>query len=92
MPTRTCVGCRKTDEQNLLKRLALEANGSIRIDKTRTCSGRGAYLHPQRACFEEALHNGGLPKAFRRKVQPIDTERLWEALVEEDKELGHEQR
>jgi predicted RNA-binding protein YlxR (DUF448 family) len=76
MPVRTCVGCRQTDAQCNLVRIVLDATGRVQVDRKRRLSGRGAWLHESRACVEKAVHNSGLPRAFRRKIQPLDGERL----------------
>ena len=77
VPLRTCVGCRQIDEQKNLVRIVLDATGRVKVDRKKSLSGRGAWLHESRACVEKAVHNGGLPKSFRRKTQPLDGERLF---------------
>jgi hypothetical protein len=84
MPTRTCVGCQKTDEQAKLLRWVAEASGRIKIDEDRAQSGRGAYVHRSRKCVEAAVR-GGFSRSFRRRTQPLDAERLWQLV--EDKGL-----
>ena len=59
--------------------------------------GRGAWIHETQACVEKAVHNGGLPRAFRRKTQPLEAGALWEQLVatigtKTEDETEHEQR
>ena len=68
MPERTCVGCRAVVEQATLVRLALVGD---RVVVDRRAPGRGAYVHPRTSCVE-AANKGGLARAFRRKVSPID--------------------
>ncbi|MDB4968419.1 MAG: hypothetical protein JWN44_4108 [Myxococcales bacterium] len=77
MPTRTCCGCQKRDEQRNLVRWVAEATGRIKIDDTERQPGRGAYLHRTRSCVEAAA-KGGFARSFRRKTQHVDVERLWE--------------
>ena len=90
MPARTCIGCHAVDEQAQLVRFAVESSGRVKPDRPRRRPGRGAYLHQTRACVDEAVHNGGFPKAFRRRTQPLDAERLWASLTEDDKGREHE--
>jgi predicted RNA-binding protein YlxR (DUF448 family) len=71
-PIRTCVGCRKTDTQRMLVRIVLDGRGRVKVDRERKMAGRGAWLHETRACVEKAIHNSGLPRAFRRRTQPVD--------------------
>ena len=79
---RTCVGCRKTDAQKMLVRIVLDGAGRVKVDRDRKMAGRGAWLHVSRACVEKAIHNSGLPRAFRRRTQPVDTGALWGQLEE----------
>lgn len=63
VPQRTCVGCRQVMSKRKLIRLVRTADG-VQIDMTGKVSGRGAYLHENRACWEKAL-KGALAKALR---------------------------
>jgi predicted RNA-binding protein YlxR (DUF448 family) len=80
-PIRTCIGCRLTDEQRRLVRVVLEPSGRATIDRERRHNGRGAYLHEARACVDKAVRNGGFPRSFRRKTQPLDGNLLWQQMV-----------
>jgi predicted RNA-binding protein YlxR (DUF448 family) len=91
MPLRTCIGCRGVEEQARLVRFVVEASSArVKLDRARRLPGRGAWLHQTRACVDEAVHNSGFPKSFRRRTQPIDAGRLWASLTEDDKEREHE--
>jgi predicted RNA-binding protein YlxR (DUF448 family) len=57
-----------------LIRLVRRQDG-IEIDATGKLSGRGAYLHDQRSCWESGL-NGALAHALRMEIGPEDRERL----------------
>lgn len=62
MPTRTCIGCRRTDEQTEMIRLV--RRGDAVVDGTSPrAEGRGAYLHP--GCVEQALKRRAITRAFR---------------------------
>ena len=65
VPVRTCVGCRERDAQRDLLRLVAVSNGSIRVDTGRPLPGRGAYVHPRRACVEAALARGTIARVLR---------------------------
>jgi predicted RNA-binding protein YlxR (DUF448 family) len=44
----------------------------------RTLPGRGAWLHPRRACFEAAVARGAFARALRAPVSiPIDFTETW---------------
>ncbi len=85
MPTRTCVGCQKTEAQQMLVRWVAESTGRIKLDERKRQPGRGAYTHRSRACLERAV-GGGFSRSFRRRMQPLDVKRLWELVLVEDEE------
>lgn len=49
----------------------------IQIDSTGKLTGRGAYLHDQRSCWEAGL-KGALGKSLKVELSPGDRERLLE--------------
>jgi predicted RNA-binding protein YlxR (DUF448 family) len=49
-------------------RLALADGGRAVFDRERRLGGRGAYVHPDRACLERAIRRGGLARAFKARV------------------------
>lgn len=65
VPQRTCVGCRETLAKQTLTRIVRSPDG-VQIDLTGKLSGRGAYLHNQRDCWDKAL-KGALASALRTK-------------------------
>ncbi|WP_232550136.1 YlxR family protein [Propioniciclava soli] len=67
MPIRTCVGCRRADDQAALVRLALTADGLV---VGRTTPGRGAWLHP--GCGQLALRRRALGRALRGDPGPAE--------------------
>jgi predicted RNA-binding protein YlxR (DUF448 family) len=83
MPIRTCVGCQQREEQHILVRWVAEPSGRIKIDDKRREAGRGAYVHRDRACLEGAV-KGGFSRSFRRRTQPLDVERLWHLVEDEE--------
>ena len=76
-PIRTCLGCGKTEEQRKLVRIVLDATGRVKVDRNRSMAGRGGWLHELRACVEKTTQNNGLPRAFKRRTQPLDASVLW---------------
>ena len=66
IPQRTCVGCRETVAKQTLTRIVNSPDG-VQIDATGKLSGRGAYLHNQRECWDRAL-KGALENALRTKL------------------------
>ncbi|WP_216607695.1 YlxR family protein [Arthrobacter sp. 260] len=74
---RTCVGCRKRDDQAVLLRLVRDnsdGSNAVVIDDRRRLSGRGAWLHLTPACLEQALKRGAFNRAFRGQVDPREVE------------------
>ncbi|HRA03752.1 MAG TPA: YlxR family protein [Arachnia sp.] len=61
IPQRTCIGCRRRDDQDQLMRLVRV--GQLIVDGSRPrLAGRGAYLHP--ACLDLAVQRRALRRAF----------------------------
>lgn len=49
-------------------RFALEGD-QVTLDTERRMPGRGAWLHPDRECFDTALRRRAFARAFRRAVE-----------------------
>ena len=76
IPQRTCVACRRTKTQRELVRLVRTTAGSVEIDRWGKREGRGAYLCPERACWEAALKGKQLEQALRASLTNDNRERL----------------
>jgi predicted RNA-binding protein YlxR (DUF448 family) len=74
IPQRVCVGCRETLAKRTLVRLVRGSDG-VKVDPTGKVSGRGAYLHTRRACWEQALR-GPLEQALKTRLSDADREAL----------------
>ncbi|MCP4142657.1 MAG: YlxR family protein [Chloroflexi bacterium] len=85
VPQRTCVGCRETLPKRTLTRIVRSPDG-VQIDLTGKVSGRGAYLHNQRACWEKGL-KGSLASALRTRLNKEERDALEEFI---DHEWGSE--
>ncbi|MCS7251897.1 MAG: YlxR family protein [Thermoflexus sp.] len=68
IPQRTCVGCRQVQAKREMIRIVRTLEGRVEIDPTGKKSGRGAYLHPRRSCWERALKDGRLEYALRMEA------------------------
>jgi uncharacterized protein len=81
VPVRTCVGCRRRDEQTALLRVVAvgsqtaESPWSVRPDLRRRGGGRGAYVHPDQTCVRLATERRAFARALRRSGRP-DTREL----------------
>ena len=74
VPQRTCVGCRATMPKRNLVRIVRTLEG-VQIDPTGKLKGRGAYLHDDKACWQNAL-KGSLAHALRTTLTEQDLEVL----------------
>jgi len=74
IPQRTCVGCRTVLPKRTLIRLVRTADG-VHVDPSGKASGRGAYLHDRRSCWDKAL-KGALAQALKIELSAVDRERL----------------
>ncbi len=55
-------------------RLVLTSSGNIEIDTSGKKEGRGAYLCPDRSCWDKALKGKHLEHALRGKFTQVDLE------------------
>jgi len=68
LPQRTCISCRQIKEKKALLRLVRVENGVIEVDISGKKPGRGAYLCPNKVCWELALKKNRLEYALRTKL------------------------
>lgn len=64
-PQRMCVGCRRSQDKNLLIRLVHTGDGRVAIDAHHIYQGRGAYICHNQACWQRALKRKSVEKALR---------------------------
>ncbi len=77
-PVRTCIGCRRPAGKTELVRLVWQQG--VVLDHRQRLPGRGAYLHPQVDCLQQALRRRAVGRALR--VTGVDAEALarrWDA-------------
>jgi predicted RNA-binding protein YlxR (DUF448 family) len=74
VPQRTCVGCREVLPKRQLIRIVRSPDGVV-IDPTGKISGRGAYLHDRRSCWERGLKDA-LASALKIELTDEDREKL----------------
>ena len=72
MTERSCVGCRRVaDKAQLLRFVAV--GEALTIDPEARLPGRGAYLHRDERCWEQAVHRNAFRRALRRNLHlPAD--------------------
>jgi predicted RNA-binding protein YlxR (DUF448 family) len=72
VPQRTCVACRSTEAKRGLVRVVRTPEGRVELDSTGKTNGRGAYVHDQRTCWEQALKKHQLGRALKVSVPSSD--------------------
>ena len=95
IPQRMSIACREQEGKRALVRVVRTASG-VEVDPTGKLSGRGAYLHPVRGCWESALATRGLQRALRTALTPEEIARLHDfaeglPVAEVDDAIGDEQ-
>jgi predicted RNA-binding protein YlxR (DUF448 family) len=81
-PRRTCVACRRVRDKQELVRLVRTAGGDIEIDSSGKKEGRGAYICPDRACWEKALKGKQLEISLRGRLTQADRDKIMKNVVE----------
>ena len=70
------MGCRQEAGKRALIRLVRGTDGIVRPDPTGRSAGRGAYLHGDAECIEQARKRHALERALKAQVG----ESLWAGL------------
>lgn len=76
VPQRTCIACRQEAGKRALIRIVRTPEQRVVVDSTGRANGRGAYLHPIRACWEKALKGATIKNALKITPAPDDVEAL----------------
>jgi len=72
-PVRTCLGCRQRAPRSSLVRIVAR-DGEAVVDAAARLPGRGAWLHPDPGCVENAIRRAAIGRALR--VAGLGTSRL----------------
>jgi predicted RNA-binding protein YlxR (DUF448 family) len=78
VPQRTCIACRQIKEKKALIRLVRAENGAAEVDISGRKTGRGAYLCPNKVCWELVLKKNRLEYALRTKLSDDNRQILTE--------------
>lgn len=81
IPQRTCIACRQEEGKRSLLRLVRTGEGVV-LDVTGKKAGRGAYVHPQRSCWERALRTSLLQRALRMNITSENLQILSQSFAE----------
>ncbi|MEZ4660067.1 MAG: YlxR family protein [Caldilineaceae bacterium] len=75
VPQRTCIACRTVAGKRGLVRL-VRVDGRVEIDPSGKRAGRGAYLHPSRACWQAVMDSNRIEQALRTKLSVENRQEL----------------
>lgn len=87
-PTRMCVGCRSRESRSVLLRV-VAAEGLVVPDRRATRPGRGAWLHRDLHCLDEAERRRAFPRALR-VPGPLDASQVRAEITKEPHRAGSE--
>ncbi len=79
-PERTCIGCRRKDDQSSFLRVSRESGGRVIVCE-KGGVGRSAYICRSAECVESALAKEKLARALRTSVEGAYKTKLKEELV-----------
>ncbi|MBQ8182408.1 MAG: YlxR family protein [Clostridia bacterium] len=68
IPMRKCLGCNEMKPKRELIRAVKSPEGEISLDLTGKKSGRGAYICPDKACFDKARKGKRIERALDTKI------------------------
>ncbi len=68
IPMRKCMGCNEMKPKRELIRAVKSPEGEISLDLTGKKSGRGAYICPDKGCFDKARKGKRLERALETKI------------------------
>ncbi len=84
IPMRMCVGCREMHPKKELLRIVRTADGKTVADTTLKVSGRGAYICPNKECFDRARKIRGIERALEVEISDEVFEILRKGIGESD--------
>lgn len=66
--------------------MVLSPEGTVELDYGRKLPGRGAWLYPNRSCFDRAEEGRGFGRSFKNGKFRYESDRLWNNLIRTNKE------
>jgi hypothetical protein len=76
VPQRTCIGCRKKQNKQVMIRLVHTPDGRIEPDTLGKMSGRGTYLCKDIKCWENGLKGSRLEHSLKTSINQQEKNRL----------------
>ena len=80
IPMRKCLGCGEMKPKKELIRAVKSPEGEISLDLTGKKSGRGAYICPDKSCFQKARKAKRLERALEAQIPENDYDLMAEEL------------
>jgi predicted RNA-binding protein YlxR (DUF448 family) len=77
-PQRSCLGCRRSKDKNLLIRFVLTPEMEILPDLESRLPGRGAYICIDKRCLTAAVEQRQFKRSFKHDVSVMPAEQLIE--------------
>ncbi|MDX9850423.1 MAG: YlxR family protein [Anaerolineaceae bacterium] len=90
IPQRTCVGCREVQPKRSLTRVVRTDTGIV-IDPSSKMSGRGAYIHNLKTCWQAAI-KGKLAHALKIELTDADRKILLDFMQKLPENVSEEER
>lgn len=85
-PLRRCIGCGEMISKKDMLRIIKTKEGMIKLDPSGKENGRGAYLHLQRNCFNQAIKSKGLERSFKMSIPQEVYDSLSKELIDIESE------
>lgn len=81
-PLRKCVGCGEMIAKKEMLRVVKTKDNEIMLDLTGKLNGRGAYIHLNKTCFDQAVKSKGLERSFKMSIEQNIYDRLGEEMMD----------
>ena len=76
IPQRQCIGCRERKAKREMIRVVRMTDGTVTLDFSGKCNGRGAYICPDPVCLQKARKAGALERSLEVPIEQQVYERL----------------
>ncbi|MCR1898107.1 YlxR family protein [Irregularibacter muris] len=83
IPQRICIGCQEAKDKKQLIRIVRNKEGEVFYDSTGKANGRGAYICKNIDCFDAAIKNKKIEKAFNKGIDETIKNRLRDEIFNE---------
>lgn len=68
IPLRKCIACNENRPKKELIRVVKNKDGIVQVDLTGKMNGRGAYICPNKECFDKVKKSKKLDKALEIEI------------------------